>query len=162
MRCVTFRSLVRSCQLRFPGHVVVGPAMLLRSCVDVQSLLSQVHGATFVLLYPTLALVSLATAFACRQLVKNCPSTHLMTHNVRELSQSLVWSGLSLTVLLQVTHPLLVQQVLHQHCKLHQASGKLWRPPKKEFLKTSSVTLRSPVDILQPVSPASNLSPCLR
>ena len=61
-------------------------------------------------------------AFACRQLVKNCPSTKLMTHEVRELSQSLVWSGVSLTINLQVAHPPLVQQVLHQHRELLQSS----------------------------------------
>ena len=58
--------------------------------------LSQMHGATFELLFPILVLVTLATAVACPQLVKNCPSIQLMTHEVRELSRSLVWSDLSL------------------------------------------------------------------
>ena len=39
-------------RLHFPGHVVVGPAMLLRPGVGVQSLLSQRHGATFVPFVP--------------------------------------------------------------------------------------------------------------
>ena len=56
--------------------------MLLRPSVGVQPLFS--HGATFVLWCSTLALVTLAIAFACRQLVKNCPSTQLMTHEVHE------------------------------------------------------------------------------
>ena len=96
VRRVPSTSLVRLGQLCFPGHVVVCPAAPLRPGVGVQSLLSQVHGATFVLLC-TLVFVTRANVFACPQLVKNCPSTQLRTHEVRDLSRSLVWSGLSVT-----------------------------------------------------------------
>ena len=50
-----------------------------------------------------------ATACACHQLVQNCSNTQLITHEVREMSESLVWSGLSLTLVLQVTHPTLLR-----------------------------------------------------
>ena len=122
---------VRLDQFHFPGHVVVGPAMIFRPSVGVQSLLSQVHGATSVLTCPTLGLETLAVVFACPQLIKNCPSTQLITHE-GELSPNLVWSGLSLTVILRVTHP-------------------PWCSIKREFFTTSNVTPRTPFDILQPI-----------
>ena len=100
----------------FPGHVVVGPAMLHRFSLKYTA-------ATFELLRPTLVLVTHAIAFACRQLVKNCPSTQLMTHEVRELSQSLEWSGLSLTATLQRAHPPLVQRILPRSFNRRVSSG---------------------------------------
>ena len=73
----------------------------VKQCLVVQvstiNHLSPARDATPVLLCPTLALVTLAIGSACRQLVTNCPSTQLMTHEVRELSRNLVWYGLSLT-----------------------------------------------------------------
>ena len=98
-----------------------------------RSIASQVHGATFVLLCPTLVLATHAIALACRQLVRNCPSTQLMAHEARKLSQSLVWSGLSWTATLPAAHPPLVQQVLHQHCELLQSLCMLRRPPREIF-----------------------------
>ena len=129
-----------------------------------RSIASQVHGATFVLLCSALVLVTRAIALARRQLVKNCPSTQLMTHEARELSQSLVWSGLSWTATLQVAHPPLVQQVLHQHCEPLQSLCKLWRPPRETFhnvQRHTAITFRhvaasrsrfKPVAVVDPLS----------
>ena len=88
MRQVPCRSLVLFGRLRSPSHVVCQETLDLPS-VDAQSLLPPGDDATFVSLYPTLVLVTLATVFACPQLVKNCPSTQLMTHEVSELSEKL-------------------------------------------------------------------------
>ena len=96
--------------------------------------LSQVHGATFVLLCPTLVLVTPAIAFACRQLVKNMSKySDDDPRGARAVSKLGVVRGLSLTATRQVAHPPLVQQVLHQHCELLQSSCKLWRPPRENF-----------------------------
>ena len=70
---------------------------------------------------PTLVLVTLATVLACPQLVKNCAANQLMTHEVRELSGSLVWSGLSLTMVPQVSHPPPAQLSLASPLRAHSA-----------------------------------------
>ena len=44
-------------------------------------------------------------------------------------------------MILQVAHPTLVQQVLHQHCDLLQPSCKLGRPPREKFSHTT-ITFR--------------------
>ena len=89
MRRVPSSSLVLLGRWRSPGHVVVCPATFDLPSVDAQSLLSPADDAKFVFLYPTLVLITLATVFACPQLVKNCPSAQMMTHQVRELSEKL-------------------------------------------------------------------------
>ena len=81
----------------------------------------------------TLVLVTHTIPFACRQLMKNCPRTQLLTHEVRKLCHGVVRSGLILMAILQVVHPPLGQQVLHRHCELLQSLSKLWRPPRENF-----------------------------
>ena len=108
-------------------------------------------------LCPTLVFVTRATVFACPQLVKNIPSTQPRTHEVRELSQSLVWSGLERDRSSSDSPSISGATSLASAFASLQPSCKLWRPTREKFMTTSNVTLRSPFDMLQPVGPASNL-----
>ena len=123
----------------FPGLVVVGPAMLVHPGVGVQSLLSQVHSTTFVLLVLHSGACNSRNRFRMSSTGEELSKYSADDQRGARAVSKLGVVGPEVGGNSSGSHPPLVQQVLHQQCELLQSLCELWRRPREKF-SMSNVT----------------------